>query len=419
MTKYFNGKQVLLAPIWAPILALALVSGSPDAAAADSDAELENNPLVRAQLNVHISRLIHQQMLDLCLQQAPQQASALNQAWQRWRDKQELDRIEAALRQGPAARYLPAMAQSIESKRPELQAQLQAQAGCQNFPALLQSSQNDLRKAHPAAYPSAEDLARQARQERLAQLRAAPGQGIQAADIVAVLHHGYSMTQSGGGMEWIDETRLLLKDGWVYQPDEVPPSDLNVQASRRLEADRWQRWRAKGKGYEMQEPEAAGKNAGKTAGEWREMPGSAVPAWAKGRRLDQVVSKANFYGSLFLGGSYFKNSYIFKPDGRFETVGYSQSSSGLMAANQGFTAQASSYSSGKGSRSSGGGGNGSVVAQSQRSQDDGAEHRGSYHFEGYTLELRYDSGQVVRKLSYPWSEKLDNIVIGGVSFSRP
>ncbi|MCZ8072899.1 MAG: hypothetical protein O9341_02095 [Paucibacter sp.] len=417
MTKYFSGKQVLLAPVWAPILALALLAGSPDAAAAEPGADLENNLLVRDQLKVHTSSLVHQHLLELCLQQQqPGSAPALRQAWSRWREQQELDRIDAALKQGPAARYLPAIAQMAASQRPTLQAQLQSGQSCAGFPQLLQSPSADLRKLHPAAYPSAKEVAEQARQERLAQLRTAPGQGIQPSDIVTVLQHGYNMTLAGGSMAWVTETRVLLKDGWVYQLDELPPSDLNVQASRRLEADRWQRWRAKGKEFEMQEAPSAGK----AAGEWQDLPGFAVPGWAKGRKLDLVVSKSSFHGSLFLGGSYFKTSFIFKPDGRFETLGYSQSGSGMMAATtQGFSAQASSYSSGKGSSSIASGGNAAVVAQSERSRDDGAEHCGSYHFEGYTLELRYDNGRVARVISYPWNEKLKNLFIDGDTYSQP
>ena len=53
MTNYFSGKQVLLAPVWAPILALALVAGSPEATAAESGDALKHKPLVRVQLQAH------------------------------------------------------------------------------------------------------------------------------------------------------------------------------------------------------------------------------------------------------------------------------------------------------------------------------------------------------------------------------
>ena len=58
---------------------------------------------------------------------------------------------------------------------------------------------------------------------------------------------------------------------------------------------------------------------------------------------------------------------------------------------------------------------GSVGAYSKGGKDDGADNRGSYRFDGYTLELHFDSGRVGRIMSFAWDDKLEHVYFQGES----
>ena len=88
----------------------------------------------------------------------------------------------------------------------------------------------------------------------------------------------------------------------------------------------------------------------------------------------------------------------------------------------GFNSSASSISDSKGTRSASGSNfqgvdGGSVGAYSKGNKDDGADRRGSYRFDGYTLELRFDSGRTERIMSFAWDDKLDHVYFQGESHS--
>ena len=81
-----------------------------------------------------------------------------------------------------------------------------------------------------------------ARKEVLLQrVVSAPGQGLSAKALVAVVLHGEA--NYNYGTRWEEDVRFLLKDGTVYHRTEMPPDQLNVAASRQLEPRRWGRWR--------------------------------------------------------------------------------------------------------------------------------------------------------------------------------
>lgn len=135
-------------------------------------------------------------------------------------------------------------------------------------------------------------------------------------------------TSGANGYAFREEMRLLLRDGWAYLRDDMAPADLDVEVSRRIEPQQWARWRAVSGGYEVQ---PLGDH-GQPAGEWSRKTGRLLPAWTGDQRLDGSYTAAAFYGSVALGGTYSKTTFVFRPDGRWERIGYSQSSSGSMTA---------------------------------------------------------------------------------------
>jgi hypothetical protein len=227
----------------------------------------------------------------------------------------------------------------------------------------------------------------------LERVRAAPGRGIPPGELVAVLLETRS---AGTNME--ESVYYLLRDGSAYRRGELPPADLDVARSRELEPQQWARWRKSlGGSYEIQRQD----DFGKPDGPWQKLNATVAKPWASGTRPAGVYSVSRFHGSIALGGVYSKSFITLDADGRFTSSRYAQGGSGSMAAAAGFTGSATSHSDGTGTRSTAGGGNAGVFAGSRSSRDDGAEHRGTYVLEGYTAELRYDSGRVERGLCFP------------------
>lgn len=245
---------------------------------------------------------------------------------------------------------------------------------------------------------------------------AAAGKGLAPADIHGLLYHAYGAT-GVNGYEYREEMRLLMKDGWVYFRDEIAPTDLDVAASRRLEPQQWGRWRTAAGGVEIQRQD----DYGRPDGDWKKQEGRILPSWAPGSRLSGSYSAAAFYGSVFLGGTYSSTSYVFKPDGRYERIGYTRSSSAAMAANgpQEFSVSGSSTSSGSGTQSVAGGGQPGVFVGTQSKTDDGAKNRGTYRLDGMTIEFRSDAGEVTRTLCVPVRDDKTSVYLYGRTFSLP
>lgn len=242
------------------------------------------------------------------------------------------------------------------------------------------------------------------------QVRAAPGRGIAAERVQAA----FLVVEQGA--QYRERAWLLLRDGSMYDRSGTPPEDLDAGASRRLEPQHWHRWKAAGADrIEWQRFD----DHGRSDGVWRSARGLMAAPWATDARLDGVFQTSSFHGSLALGGTRVSRTMRFTPDGRFEASRSSAGGSGSMAADAGFSANASSHSDARGTRSSAGGGNADVSVSTRSQHDDGAEHRGSYRLDGYALELRYDSRRVERVLSFPVPWKPMAIFIGDSVYTRP
>ncbi len=250
-------------------------------------------------------------------------------------------------------------------------------------------------------------------------IRTAPGKGLDSGDVAGVLYHGRGATNAYGSYAFVEDAIVLLRDGWAYHRLDVAPSDLNVKVSRDVEPQRWSKWRRAGGGFEIRRMD----DHARLADAWVKAEGTLQGPWPSGTRLRGPYTSAAFHGSIALGGTYVKNTHTFGDDGRYEGSNFAQSSAGSMAANNGFTSTTTSRGdktgtrSTSGSTSSGGVANPSapgVTVTSNTARDDGAQRRGRYVIDGYTLEIRRDSGRVDRYLTF-WSTG-DRIWIGSSTF---
>lgn len=203
----------------------------------------------------------------------------------------------------------------------------------------------------------------------------APNQGVKMDDIEVLLHHGYN-EYLGAQVDFIEEARLLLKDGWLYDNLRCPPADLDVAASRKNEPEHWHRWRKADDGYEMEKD-----------GSWEKVPGIAVTPAKAGERLNGSYTNSSYAGSPFTGGIASFDSYHFKDDGSFDSS----------------------------ARSVGGSGPLNSLDASVHVGSYAASAPGKYELDGYTLQLTLPDGTVQRKPYYRWSEH--NISIDGATYS--
>lgn len=251
----------------------------------------------------------------------------------------------------------------------------------------------------------------------LQRVTAAPGAGLTDKELLAVVIHGRA--DYSNGTRWKEDVRFLLRDGSYYRRTEMPPDQLDVAASRRLEPQQWGRWRSDGSAYAMQ----AQGDDGRPEGEWQAQPHRAVKPWPADTRLDGHFSRGTFSGSLVTGGVSSTRAIRFTRDGRFERSASAFGASGGLAAINGATISASSRADGSGSsRTAGGtvaGPSGSVGATSGTiTQDDGASRRGRYQLGGWVLTLHYDDGHQERLLSFPVHDDGKTVYVGHGSLTR-
>ena len=207
----------------------------------------------------------------------------------------------------------------------------------------------------------------------------APGAGVRAADIEAVFYE-WEQVYEIGGLQMKERLHLLLKDGTVHYGVPVPPEDLDVALSRRMEPEAWGRWRKAGTGYAFAWPRAGGA--------FRAAQGNvALP----GRTGSSLAGRFEANSSFEIpggAGAWNKVTFTFAPDGRFTRE--RQGGAG-MSAGYGDTRVVTgmvyddSTSVGAVSSSVAGGG-------STRRRADTGDRRGSYQINGYTLTLRYENG---------------------------
>lgn len=213
-------------------------------------------------------------------------------------------------------------------------------------------------------------------QKRLAikkAIRTTPNKGLKPSQVEAVTYY-MDYEPSVYGVDTFYENYLLLKDGWAYDSPTVPPSDFNVAASKKLEPQRWSKWKKNGKILQ------------------KYSKGTKITPAKPNQTVDVSLSFTRswtLYGSA--GGSSTKY-LILKKDGRFES---SFSSYNIGGDGEGGSVVAYSSKDKKGTRS----GAGSKIGSTKtKTKEGGSDMTGTYILNGYTLELRHDSNKISRLL---------------------
>lgn len=241
------------------------------------------------------------------------------------------------------------------------------------------------------------------------------GTGVSARDIAFLLHRGEGRT-TVTGYQYVESIDLLLKDGSAYTGLTIPPTDLNVEASRQLQPDKWTQWRRDASGFQLQN---------QSTDSWRTLRATVVQPLQPGASLNRVLEYKGAISYGGMGGTVFTKTLRFSNNGRYERensnfrgTGPTQSSAGFSSGSYG--SKNKNGSSGVASSSSSNSA-GSVVASSSSKSAGQGDMSGTYSISGYTLELRADNGTVQRLLAfYVWPDKnKDDIYIGNATYSPP
>lgn len=238
----------------------------------------------------------------------------------------------------------------------------------------------------------------------------APGKGLAAKDIEAIVYR-WEQVYEIGGLQLHDYAYLLLKDGTVYPGLPVPPEDMDVAASKKNESKSWGRWRKGGGNYEVAWPDAPHKF------EPLKQANVVLPAQPN-ERAHGTWTGASSHSILGGGGSWLNWGVTLTSAGRFEKFRSGGSGSGQMGelSGTGVTTGAVFDDEGASSVVVGPNFGGGSQAKSEKTK---ADRSGTYVLNGYTLELRYDNGAVVR-LPFFWSDaKRDMVWFEGSLLAAP
>jgi hypothetical protein len=266
-----------------------------------------------------------------------------------------------------------------------------------------------------AAASAARPQDRRAEVERA--IHAGPGEGVKPEQIDTVLF-SWAQVYRVTGLQYEETIYLLLKDGSAYRDLTLPPQDLNAEAAHRLQSERWVSWRKSGGKYQVR---------GARDADWRTLQAWPAVPGRHDERLAQTFSHAWYASMGGLGGSAGRDSLVFRPDGRFEQIGYSSHGTGVVQASNGFAGGSVTTRDKQGTRTSVSvSATGTdqfdtpvVAGGSSSRRNDGAAQTGSYRIDGWSIELRRDNGAVERKLFLFTGDKRDAINVGGVGYSLP
>ena len=232
----------------------------------------------------------------------------------------------------------------------------------------------------PTGRPSPATVKAREIEEARFKFAVAPGKGVQAAQIAAVVND-YVVNFNGMSSNITNEVYLLLRDGTIYNQLPVPPDQFDAANSRQKEPARWGKWRAKGANYEVS---WNGKPYEKLSGD------KVIPA-ASGTKLNGRFGAVRSYSYGF-GGSYSYWGATFTPDGRFKKDSRGGSSTNT-AGIEGVPTVTSGYD--ESGSAVVGQADGAAFSSVKRRNPNG-DREGDYSVSGYTMTLRFDNGQVAR-----------------------
>jgi hypothetical protein len=207
--------------------------------------------------------------------------------------------------------------------------------------------------------------------------RTKPNAGLNRSQIEGIVHD-YNTTTETYGTRDDESAYLLLKDGSMYSNLQYTPHDLNVPASKKGEPKYWTKWRR-----------SSGKLQYLDGNAWKPLEGFLVLPGGKNEQIKGVFEYMSSYtiGTLNQGTtSISRVAYSFSGNKFIRYAGNTLSGSTV-----------------------------SVFSYATSSND----QKGTYIFDGYTLELRFENGKVDRTFGYYWDKKKDSLVIGARTYSRP
>jgi hypothetical protein len=209
------------------------------------------------------------------------------------------------------------------------------------------------------------------------QIRVAPDKGADLDDIELVWVYSRADVIRGG---FDVDTLLLFEDGTAYKECLIPPNELDIDVSKRLEPDKWTEWRKHWGTYQM-------KN--KEDGNWYDLEGGPGIKAPEGTQLSGKYLSA--HGSPTFGAS--KHHIIFNDNGRFEMSSFSISSNSSSGGGMWTPYVGSAIISDKSGTSAAttvaGGNVGGGVSSARK---DGSKNTGNYEVHDYTITLLHDNG---------------------------
>jgi hypothetical protein len=251
----------------------------------------------------------------------------------------------------------------------------------------------------PAAKPAAEEPA-----EPPYPYVKAQGTGLKQKDIEAILWR-WRNEQSGMTMQVRTYYYLLLKDGTYRQG--LPPvalEDFDAAGEKRGAPKEWGRWTRSGATYALQRD---GHDVDKLPADSARFPAR------KDEKLDGTWEIETAYSSLW-SVSRSRRAISFDRDGRF-----SRNSGGSIVGSMGSGGNAvgGSVVHDDDSSSSSMGSAVAVAGTSRKRASTLPDRSGTYRLDGYTLELRYDSGRVER-LAFCTTDSRDTLYFNGEELRR-
>jgi len=209
-----------------------------------------------------------------------------------------------------------------------------------------------------------------------------PGSGLKPSQIEGIFSASTYQMGVGGYIYPAYKPVLALKDGTWLEDVDVPPGDMDVAASKRLEPQHWFKWKRQGGEYMTQDHKGRWENA-----KWK----FRLTGGAPGQKLSGYYSHIGGGGNTAFGGGTViaaVHGFTFYPNGKFTS---------------GSTASLSSADPTSDT---------SVVAGSTHNSD------GTYHIDGYTIEFRYNDGRIDRRSFIYMDDKKDAFYLNGSTYLK-
>jgi hypothetical protein len=214
-------------------------------------------------------------------------------------------------------------------------------------------------------------------QEIREQIRVAPGKGADLDDIEQVWVYSRMDILRGG---FDVETHLLFEDGTAYRNCLIPPDELDIDASKRLEPNKWTEWRKHWGTYQMKD---------KKNGDWYDLNGGPGIKAPEGMQLSGHFLSAG--GSPNFGA--WKHHITFLDNGRFELSAFSMQSNSSIGGGMSMplvTSVNTSDKTGSSGATSVSGDN--IGGGTSTEHKNGSKNTGTYEVHDYTITLVHDNG---------------------------